>query len=66
MIRFLITTHSSAQSPNQTSGFNGESRVEERNGWLDVDQMRLFTERLQPQQWLGPASMGWVSNPSIP
>lgn len=31
-----------------------------REEWLGTDQLRLFTERLQPQQWLGPSNIAWV------
>ncbi len=58
-----------APSPNQTSTTNIESgtamRVDEREDWLNDDQMRLFTERLQPQQWLGPSNMAWVIIPNL-
>ena len=37
-----------------------EKNAEQRDDWLGSDQMRLLAERLQPQQWLGPASMAWV------
>jgi hypothetical protein len=29
---------------------------------LDDDHMRMFADRLQPQQWLGPANMTWVGD----
>jgi hypothetical protein len=58
-----------APSPNQNlSSAAAQTRREERDGvregWLGNDQMRMFTERLQPQQWLGPSNMAWVRNAS--
>jgi hypothetical protein len=29
--------------------------------WLGGDRIKLLTDRLEPQQWLGPGSMDWVS-----
>jgi len=39
---------------------NQESNVSGRDDWLGADQLRMFTERLHPQQWLGPSNIAWV------
>ena len=61
--------YSSAPSPNQSLLSIGQSRREgssdEREDWLGTDQLKLFTERLQPQQWLGPSNIAWVKNHSL-
>lgn len=53
-----------APSPNQSLNSGAQSRREEnssgREDWLETDQLRLFTERLEPQQWLGPSNIAWV------
>lgn len=61
IVRVLLT----APSPNQTmrSGTqtgNQESNVTGRDDWLGADQRRMFTERLHPQQWLGPSNIAWT------
>ncbi|CZR54060.1 related to transcriptional activator Mut3p [Phialocephala subalpina] len=65
ILSFLLAS----PSPNQTSTVNlfmtQEKNAEQRDDWLGSDQMRLLAERLQPQQWLGPASMAWTEWDSL-
>jgi hypothetical protein len=61
--------YSSAPSPNQSLLSIGQSgrdgSTDEREDWSGTDQLKLFTERLQPQQWLGPSDIAWVKNHSL-
>jgi hypothetical protein len=55
----------SSSSPNQESNptfSRPVSNGEVGDNLLDDGHLRMFANRLQPQQWLGPASMTWVSD----
>lgn len=53
-------------SPNQTPIVESRSQIDSNSAgkdhWPDMVQMKFFADRLQPQQWLGPANMAWVSD----
>ncbi|KAK0119361.1 hypothetical protein ONS95_010813 [Cadophora gregata] len=54
ILRFLLAV----PSPNQTSTFD----LLDTHGsgqWTNSIQMRCFTERLQPEQWLAPSTIAW-------
>ncbi|PVH77218.1 hypothetical protein DL98DRAFT_463898 [Cadophora sp. DSE1049] len=55
ILRFLLAV----PSPNQSSAFNIPDPPHESSDWLNSNQMSLLTERLQPEQWLGPSTMAW-------
>jgi hypothetical protein len=61
----LLTFSRAAPSPNQSLRSSTTAKIQEsssgvREDWLETDQLKLFTERLQPQQWLGPSNIAWV------
>jgi hypothetical protein len=50
-------------SPNQPSfmaSISDGGSESQRDDWLSSDQIRFFTDKLQAQQWLGPANIPWV------
>lgn len=72
----VLTSQRNTPSPNQPGYFNlpisntqhsghkGDSADDmDRMHWPTdtAEQLRFFAERLQPEQWLGPSSIAWVS-----
>ncbi|KAE8446429.1 hypothetical protein EG329_012034 [Mollisiaceae sp. DMI_Dod_QoI] len=65
ILKCLLASPSPNQSSNVTLFASEENNNAQSNDWLGSDQMRLLAERLQPQQWLGPASMAWTEWDSL-
>ncbi|KAH7355451.1 hypothetical protein BKA65DRAFT_498437 [Rhexocercosporidium sp. MPI-PUGE-AT-0058] len=55
ILRFLLA----APSPNQYSTFDLPGTPNVSTQWMNSDQIRFFSQRLQPEQWLGPSNMAW-------